>query len=107
MASLIQAADHIAEAAPAPTDPDLRYEAQIDPEYDGLLLNLFGMVPDYSNDALDQLYRATFEEDPINLYDECRRRGVEVLKEDGSPVVAWRDILVVLRAREAGVLMAA
>ncbi len=100
---LIRAVDLVPPPAPIP-DEDHVAEARLNPETDGLLMRLFGMVPDYSNPKLDEIYQELMERDRFELFDYCRGRGVEVLKDDGSPVAPWRDIATILTAVDRGVL---
>ncbi len=65
-----------------------------------VVIALFGTRPDYRDPAIEALWREIHHDDPINVFDYCRSRGVEVLDEVGEPVPGWRDIAVMLRLRD-------
>ncbi len=71
---------------------------------EGLVLRLFRTLPDYRQAPIEQLREEVEAADPIDIFEYCRRQGVEVLNEDGTPVLPWRDIAVLLLARERNLL---
>lgn len=38
------------------------------------------------------------------MIDFCREKGVDVIGDDGFPVSGWRDVAVMLKAIESGVV---
>jgi len=79
-------------------------EMMLSDEVDGVVLALFGELPDYSDDRLEDLWQGVDAANPQDIYGYCRNKGIEVLADDGNPVAAWRDIAVMLKAIDAGII---
>ena len=65
-----------------------------------VLYGIFGDVPDYNNPEMETLW----DED---VYEYCFRKGIDLFQDDGKPVPGWRDIAVMLKAIEKGILQLA
>ena len=73
-------------------------------ETDGLTVCLFGVAPDYSKKDFEDLWQLVFNADEKEMIDFCREKGVDVIGDDGFPVSGWRDVAVMLKAIESGVV---
>lgn len=73
-------------------------------ETDGLTVRLFGAAPDYSKKEFEDLWQLVFNADEKEMIDFCREKGVDVIGDDGFPVSGWRDVAVMLKAIESGVV---
>ena len=73
-------------------------------ETDGLTVRLFGAAPDYSKKDFEDLWQLVFNADEKEMIDFCREKGVDVIGDDGFPVSGWRDVAVMLKAIESGVV---
>jgi hypothetical protein len=71
---------------------------------DGMLLNLFGDMPDYSNQQFEDLWQEIFDAEDEDMIAWCLEKGVDVLDNAGEPVSGWRDIAVMLKAIDSGLL---
>lgn len=71
---------------------------------DEMLLNLFGDVPDYSNQQFEDLWQEVFDAEDEDTITWCLEKGVDVLDNAGEPVPGWRDIAVMLKAIDGGLL---
>lgn len=69
---------------------------------EGLLLRLFGDVPNYAEERMEALWEKVLSHEPEYIYEYCFLRGVDVFMKDGKPVPPWRDIAVMLMAIEKG-----
>lgn len=67
---------------------------------EGVLLRLFGDLPDYADERMESLWEKVLSHDPEYIYEYCFLRGVDVFMKDGTPVPPWRDIAVMLMAIE-------
>ena len=72
-----------------------------------VLYGIFGDLPDYDNPEMEALWDEVLDADPEEIYEYCFRKGVDLFKEDGMPVPGWRDIAVMLKAIEKGILQLA
>lgn len=100
-ATLIRAVEHVGPPQDPAADPG---ERGLAPEGDGLLVRLFGATPDYSRPEIDAVWKEVHASDPLEVYDYCRKQGIEVLNDNGEPVAPWRDIAVMLLARDRNLL---
>lgn len=100
-AGLIYAMDYLVAADPAAIAQDSMAYA---PNAEGLVLRLFGVLPDYANPEFERLWQRINANPPAAVWAYCREQGVDVLDGAGQPVPPWRDIAVLLRAREAGLV---
>lgn len=73
-------------------------------ETDGLTVRLFGSAPDYTQKEFEDLWQAVFDADEKEMVAFCREKGVDVLDDNGYPVPGWRDVAVMLRAIDAGLV---
>ncbi len=74
---------------------------------DTVLYGIFGDIPDYDNPEMEDLWDEVLEEDAEDVYEYCFRKGVDLFDEEGRPVMGWRDIAVMLKALEKGILQLA
>ena len=72
---------------------------------DGLLLNLFGDMPDYSNEQYEVLWQEIFDAEDEDIIAYCLEKGIDVLDDNGEPVSGWRDIAVMLKAIDSGIVI--
>lgn len=73
-------------------------------EAEGLTVRLFGAAPDYTQKKFEKLWQAVFDADEKEMIAFCREKGVDVLDDGGFPVSGWRDVAVMLKAIEAGLI---
>jgi len=97
--NIIHAADYLPEPD---TNADL--ESPCLPLSQGMLLNIFGDLPDYSDNRFEELWQEIFDTDEEEVIAWCLAKGVDVMGKDGEPVPGWRDIAVMLKAIEKGIL---
>ena len=71
---------------------------------DTVLYGIFGDVPDYSNPDIEALWDEVLDAEPEDVYEYCFRKGVDLFQDDGKPVSGWRDIAVMLKAIDKGIL---
>ena len=74
------------------------------PTSDQMLLNLFGEMPNYSNQRFEELWQEVFDADDADMIAYCREQGVDILGDRDVPVDGWLDIAVMLKAIERGLL---
>ena len=72
-----------------------------------VLYGIFGDLPDYDNPDMETLWDEVLDSDPEDVYEYCFRKGVDLFQDDGKPVAGWRDIAVMLKAIEKGILQLA
>ena len=72
-----------------------------------VLYGIFGDVPDYDNPEMETLWDEVLDSDPEDVYEYCFRKGIDLFQDDGKPVPGWRDIAVMLKAIEKGILQLA
>lgn len=98
--TLIRAQDYL------PKKPELAEGTtdELVSETDGLTIRLFGAAPDYSKKEYEDLWQSVFNADEKEMIDFCREKGVDVIGDDGFPVSGWRDVAVMLKAIESGVV---
>jgi len=96
---IIRAADYL----PLPGDDDDDHDFAL-PTSDQLLLALFGDMPDYSNPKFEELWQSFHNAEADNGIRYCLERGVDIIGDDGEPVEGWRDIAVMLKAIELGII---
>ena len=73
-------------------------------ETDGLTVRLFGTAPDYTQKEYEDLWQVVFNADEKEMIAYCREKGVDVLDDNGYPVTGWRDVAVMLKAIDAGLV---
>lgn len=73
-------------------------------ETDGLTVRLFGAAPDYTQKEYEELWQVVFNADEKEMIAYCRKKGVDVLDDNGHPVSGWRDVAVMLKAIDAGLV---
>jgi hypothetical protein len=74
------------------------------PMSERLLLNLFGDFPDYSRQEYEDIWEEVIAAEESDMSAYCRSKGIDVTGNDGKPVGGWRDIAVMLKAIERGLL---
>ena len=72
-----------------------------------VLYGIFGDLPDYDNPEMETLWDEVLDADPEEVYEYCFRKWVDLFQDDGKPVPGWRDIAVMLKAIEKGILQLA
>ena len=72
-----------------------------------VLYGIFGDLPDYDNPEMEALWDEVLDADPEEVYEYCFQKGVDLFQDDGTPVPGWRDIAVMLKAIEKGILQLA
>ncbi len=95
--TIIRAVDYM----PAPLQPIEGLDPVRTSETDGMVMRLFGAVPDYSKKAYEKLWQEVFNADEKEMVDYCRSKGIDVLDDAKKPVPGWRDIAVMLKAVDA------
>ncbi|MBO4521211.1 MAG: hypothetical protein J5787_08415 [Alphaproteobacteria bacterium] len=73
-------------------------------ETDGLTVRLFGSAPDYTKKEFEDLWQLVFNADEKEMIAYCREKGIDVLDNGGYPVSGWRDVAVMLKAIDAGLI---
>lgn len=73
-------------------------------ETDGLTVRLFGSAPDYTQKEFEDLWQLVFDADEKEMVAFCRDKGIDVLDDNGFPVTGWRDVAVMLKAIDAGLI---
>ncbi|PKU21965.1 hypothetical protein [Telmatospirillum siberiense] len=90
----------------AGADKDMAFEEALlyAPERDGILLGIFGTMPDYADARLEQLWQETNLRPLAEVVAYCHRHGIDIVKEDGRPVACYLDIAAMLRAIDVDIL---
>ena len=96
---IIRAADYL----PVPEDPSEPESFQLS-QSDAVLLGLFGDAPDYSDPKFEELWQEVLDAEKKNIIAYCLEKGVDLLEKEGEPVPGWRDIAVMLKAIDSGLL---
>ena len=108
--TVIRAADYLPEPEEAGACGSGDLESMQLPRSDLMLLNLFGGMPDYSDYQFEKLWQEVFDAEDKETIAWCLEKGVDVLTgkagpdENDEPVPGWRDIVVMLKAIDAGLL---
>ena len=74
------------------------------PSEDNLAVRLFGTAPDYTQKEFEDLWEAVINADDQEMIDFCMEKGIDVLGDDDFPVSGWRDVAVMLKAIDAGLI---
>jgi hypothetical protein len=74
------------------------------PMSERLLLRLFGDFPDYSRQEFEDIWKEVIDAEESDMLAYCRSKDIDVIGNDGRPVGGWRDIAVMLKAIECGLL---
>ena len=53
---------------------------------------------------MEALWDDVLDADPEDVYEYCFRKGVDLFQDDGKPVPGWRDVAVMLKAIDKGIL---
>ncbi|MCQ2965962.1 MAG: hypothetical protein MJ250_04385 [Alphaproteobacteria bacterium] len=77
-------------------------ELGVDP--DNVVLRLFGITLDYTNPKFEQLWQEVLDGDNEENIKYCLEKGIDVLDNEKQPIQRWRDIVVVLKAIDKGLL---
>jgi len=97
--TIIRAADYLPEP-----DESADLESMRLPQSQAMLLNIFGDMPDYTNKKFEKLWQEIFNAEENDIIAYCLEKGVDVMGNDGEPVSGWRDIAVMLKAIDKGLL---
>ena len=108
---LIRAADYLPSPEELQKQQEIMAESS-DPfaallfsdERDTILYGIFGDVPDYTNPEMETIWDEVLDADPEDIYEYCFKKGVDLFQDDGKPVSPWRDIAVMLKAIDKGIL---
>ena len=73
-------------------------------ESDAILFGIFGDTPDYSKDEFEELWQKIYDDEDENTIAYCLQKNVDVMGNDNQPVSGFRDIAVMLKAIETGLL---
>lgn len=73
-------------------------------DMDTVLYGIFGDVPDYTNPEMEAIWDEVLDAEPEDIYEYCFRKGVDLFQDDGKPVPPWRDVAVMLKAIDKGIL---
>ena len=95
---IIRAADYL----PKPNNDSDGQDFAL-PTSDQLLLTLFGEMPNYNNQKYEGIWQDVFNTEDADGISYCLENGVDVMN-DGEPVAGWRDIAVMLKAVERGLV---
>ena len=98
--TVIRAVDYL----PAPLPPVEGVDPIRTSETNGMVTRIFGAAPDYSKKAYESLWQEVFDADEGEMTAYCRSKGIDVLDDAGKPVPGWRDIAVMVKAVDAGVV---
>ena len=97
---IIRAADYLPKTN---NDDGNGYDFEL-PVSEQLLYSLFGDSPDYSKRKFEIIWQKFIDAKDEDTIAYCLERGVDVIGDDGEPVGGWRDIAVMLKAIERGIL---
>ena len=97
---IIRAADYL----PAPKEDSGNIESYGLPISEQLLISLFGESPNYSKPEFEAIWEEVFDSEDSDIISFCLEKGVDVIKDGGEPVMGWRDIAVMLKAIDRGLL---
>lgn len=97
---IIRAADYL----PEPAGVSGNGESFALPASHRLLLNLFGDLPDYGDARFEAIWDELLDVSEADTVAYCRQRGVDIMGDNGRPVHGFRDVSVVLKAIETGLL---
>ena len=100
MQTIIHAKDYLSEKQNTADDKNHEPIATAD----DLAVRLFGTSPDYTQKEYEELWQLVINSDDNELIAFCREKGVDVLGDDGYPVSGWRDVAVMLKAIEKGLV---
>lgn len=86
------------EYLPTPSAPVEGVDPVRSSETDGMVMRIFGAVPDYSKKAYEDIWQEVLNADEAEMVEYCRSKGIDVLDDQKKPVAGWRDIAVMLKA---------
>jgi hypothetical protein len=97
---VIRAADYL---------PDVQADSHDGQEFElpvseRILYGLFGTSPDYGNQQFEDIWQEVIDAEDADTVAYCLARDVDVIGDDGEKVPGWRDIAVMLKAIERGLL---
>ena len=98
---IIRAADYLPKQEES---EDASLEAPQMTQTDKLLFALFGDTPDYNKPEFEKLWQEIFDAEEEDTIAYCMEKGVDITGEDGEPVTGWRDIAVMIKAIDLGLL---
>ena len=104
MKPVIKAMDYIPENYEETLEPIQLMESMHLPKSSRMLLGIFGDLPDYSNPKFEELWQEVFDSEEEDIIAYCLKNNVDVIGKDNEPVPGWRDIAVMLKAIESGLL---
>ena len=100
MQTIIHAKDYLSEKQDVAEDAS----HEPTPAGDDLAVRLFGTSPDYTQKEFEALWQTVINADDDEMIKFCNEKGVDVLDDNGYPVSGWRDVAVMLKAIEAGIV---
>lgn len=71
---------------------------------DWLMLELFGFIPDYSDEEMEKIWQSVFDMQESKAVEFCKNKGVDITKKDNSLVPMWRDITTIFIADDKNLL---
>lgn len=78
-------------------------ECAVEMDDDDVILHIFGDQPDYNNPDFEKLWSEFSNKSVSEISEYCLSQGVDIMNGD-NPVVKFRDIAVMLKAIEIGLL---
>ena len=96
--TVIRAVDYV------PTRPKIAEGAPEEVETNSVVVALFGAAPDYGQPEYERLWQEVFDGDDKETIAYCLSKNIDVLDNDGKPVSEWRDIAVMLKAIDKGLI---
>lgn len=99
--TVIRAVDYV------PTQPEIAEGSPEEVETNGVVVAIFGAAPDYSQPEFEQLWQEVFDGDDQETIAYCLSKNIDVLDDDKKPVSEWRDIAVMLKAIDKGLISVA
>ena len=96
---IIRAADYLPEPEKDSDGQDFAISSS-----EGLVYALFGDFPNYADQKYEAIWQEVFDADESGIVRYCLEKNVDVIGGDGKPVSGWRDIAVMLKAIDRGLL---
>ena len=96
---IIRAEDYLPESKESGNSDSMQLS-----KTDIMLINLFGTKPDYSNRKFEKLWHKVFFSEDKDIISYCLEKGIDVLGKNEELVTGWRDIAVMLKAIDNGLL---
>jgi hypothetical protein len=97
---IIRAADYLPDTQAASQEGQ-DFELPVSEQ---ILYGLFGASPNYDNQQFEDIWDEVLDAEDEDTTAYCLARGVDVMGNDGEEVPGWRDIAVMLKAIERGLV---